>query len=224
MLTRRHFLYAAPFVSAMLVCSATDTSAAVEIEPFSSGDDVESYSFETAEGTINLSIYMTGDFRIVNVERVDGEEYRIYYDCINEILSSSLTDNMVYVPEKLLGIAPNEDRSVRRIPQFDIVNGPTERKSRELSFEDLHRILGGVNNAVDIAAAVAGVIGFPIAAMLVALVNGQIGWVLQAIDNADPNHGIRVEYTETDRYEVNPATGHKTYYDTVRGFVGAEFY
>lgn len=141
------------------------------------------------------------------------------------VIASFLSIPVVFGPLRAFG-APSDDRRIPVNPNpQDIVNGPTVIKKRRVSFAQLKRSIGHASDAASIAASIGAIIGIPpIAVFLVDFVSNNIGWILMATDEGSPNHGLEITYRETIRYYVNPATGHKEYYETSYGFMQATSY
>ena len=106
-----------------------------------------------------------------------------------------------------------------------IVNGPTMRNSKRVSYRELSGTIGTVADAAKIAKKLSQKVGFgvPVKACL-SLVRHSASIIEKGLKRADQNAGIQVNFLKTDRYVQNPATGHKSYYDTQYGFQSVALY
>lgn len=123
----------------------------------------------------------------------------------------------------------NELSKEPRIPvnpnPSDIVNGPTIRKTQSVSYAQLSRMVGAAATASSVASAVAKHLGISaLASLILKSISGAMKVISKGLAQASPSHGIQVTYNETARYYVNPATGHREYYETSYGLVSAGTY
>lgn len=106
-----------------------------------------------------------------------------------------------------------------------IVNGPLKASKSKVSYSSILNRLGYASDAVSIANAIAKCIGFPIlASFMIDFVNDNIGWLLMNIKGASTKNGVIVSYNYYDRYYLNPATGHKEFYERCWGFTSMTRY
>lgn len=129
-------------------------------------------------------------------------------------------------------VSPDKDTLTEKEPRIpvnpnpsDIVNGPTMRKTSFVSYAQIKRVSGAVNDASSIAKAVCRIARIPgLLATIIKSVSGLINQIAGGVAGGSPSHGIKVVYNETIRYYVNPATGHKEYYETSWGLVSFSLY
>lgn len=86
-------------------------------------------------------------------------------------------------------------------------------------------MVGTAASASSVASAIASHMGISVlASVILEALSNAMDVISNGLAQESASHGIRVTYNETTRYYVNPATGHREYYETSYGLVSAGTY
>lgn len=232
-LTRRELLSSMALASILLVIpskasAAQDANHRDDINQTGttcSVIDDESISIQDRHGTWTLSTTENGPCRIVTTINPDGSQEFISYNRLSGEVYSSITCRTTNI-----GADPNyrDNEESRNVIDHDppvIYNGPARKETRYVSYQKLKAIAGSASDVAGILASIASIVGFSlVGTFIVGFVSDNIGRILSALPDGDPNHGIKLNVTVTDRYAIHPVTGAHIFYDTLVTCNSVSFY
>ncbi|MDO4428936.1 MAG: hypothetical protein Q4B91_05485 [Atopobiaceae bacterium] len=232
-LTRRTFLSSAAAAASFLLIPKSALAAQTDdVGEFPDESpvsveiiDEDTFSIQDSYGTWIVSISESGPYRITAAVAPDGSQETISYNRkTGEAYSSATVQVVILGVDETYQDVPETKGVIDHDPQ-PIYNGPSRKETEYISYQQLKSIAGSVSNVAGILIAIAGIVGFSIVGTFVAgFVNDNIGRILDALSDGDPNHGLKLKVTLTERYTIHPTTGAHIYYDTLRTVNSVSFY
>ena len=132
--------------------------------------------------------------------------------------------NMFLSPLTVMASNEEDDRMVNPPAEW-IVQGPSRRYAKKVSYARLKSQVGGAINLGAIGSALLACLGISLPIPnVVRLLSALSSAVLSGTSSGDPNRGVVAHCIETTRYVRNPSTGHQTFYDVTRGVESFSLY